>query len=135
MRARRYLSSDRHGTLNNHLLPLSLQRSLVDDKPLALYYLSHLESPEEVHIKDLQGFPDVTRRDDKRHAQAHVEGLEHLEKVYLTHPLDEREDVLHRPGTHAYLRIHVVGDHTRQVLSLIHISEPTRLGMISYAVF
>src|SRR5450756_3009926 len=94
MRARRYLSSDRHGTLNNHLLPLSLQRSLVDDKPLALYYLSHLESPEEVHIKDLQGFPDVTRRDDERHAQAHVEGL-----------------------------------------SLIHISEPTRLGMISYAVF
>src|SRR5450759_885851 len=31
--------------------------------------------------------------------------------------------------------VHRAGDREQYLLSLIHISEPTRLGMISYAVF
>src|SRR5450756_629845 len=40
-----------------------------------------------------------------------------------------------RPQDTEVLNFHVFANHTGWVLSLIHISEPTRLGMISYAVF
>src|SRR5450759_3482761 len=39
------------------------------------------------------------------------------------------------PATGTTHEVKMIGDATGYRLSLIHISEPTRLGMISYAVF
>src|SRR5450756_1849815 len=54
----------------------------------------------------------------------------------------ERGDPLNRLGTRPAVElgerapdVHLDGARADEQLSLIHISEPTRLGMISYAVF
>src|SRR5450756_2764437 len=51
---------------------------------------------------------------------------------------DDRIDVSQRQPVHRITNPRIVissGHHSDWNLSLIHISEPTRLGMISYAVF
>src|SRR5450756_2821568 len=68
---------------------------------------------------------------------------EQVEDVVLVHGLADEHDVGPRPERDAGAdgqwqrgpAEHDVGERRALDLSLIHISEPTRLGMISYAVF
>src|SRR5450756_2928868 len=102
------------------------------------------------------------RRDDRPpppHRQEALEGARHMPRSLKKGPfvddhLRKKVDVLNEKGTKTVIKTwsrrsmitpeflgHTIAVHDGRkhvpvfVLSLIHISEPTRLGMISYAVF
>ena len=78
--------------------------------------------------------PSITRRSLMTVAKDYL-GLEVEEReVYFDEVKDFAECGL--CGTAAVISpVGKIVDHGKEILSLIHISEPTRLGMISYAVF
>src|SRR5450756_2070775 len=73
------------------------------------------------HVEDRQVHRDYDQADDGAHAE-HQDGLEDGRQR-----LDARVDLV-------LVEVGDLAEHGVE-LSLIHISEPTRLGMISYAVF
>src|SRR5450756_523402 len=85
--------------------------------------------------------PDVSGEIDEACAFYDLDRFEPLE--FFRHRLDVRQELLEvivtdlgRYVSHLTAQAFVLFDEVCPVtLSLIHISEPTRLGMISYAVF
>src|SRR5450759_2553188 len=79
-------------------------------------YLSHLERPVEAHVEHLQRLAHLAGRHHQQHSEPHVERLQHLEQVDASDLLNEREDVLDRPGPVDHLGVHVARQHAWQVL-------------------
>src|SRR5271157_1408089 len=67
-------------------------------------------------LQDKLRLLELLRRHDQDHADAHVEGAQHLVAGHIADLLQVLEDGWHRPGVDLDDRSHALGQHARKVL-------------------